>query len=163
MSSISPVSRAAKAILIAGFVCGVLDGLSAIVLTKALGGSTVRMFQGIARGLQGTAAFQQGANSVLLGVALHFAIAFGAAAVYYLASRLLPVLIRRALLCGVLYGAAVHLFMTFVVIPLSAIGQRPFVPRVFCYLLAIHMVVVGPSISLMVRRYSPWSLQGNPI
>ncbi len=148
MSSTSTVSGAAKAILIAGFVCGVLDGISAIVLTKALGGSTVRMFQGIARGIQGAAAFQQGANSVLLGVALHFAIAFGAAAVYYLASRFLPVMLRRALLCGVLYGVAVHLFMSFVVIPLSAIGPRPFAPRVFLYLLAIHMVVVGPSISL---------------
>ena len=154
MQSTSTVSGAVKTILLAGFVCGVLDGLSAIALTKALGGSTVRMFQGIARGLQGAAAFQQGANSALLGVALHFAIAFGAAAVYYVASRLLPVLVRRALLCGVLYGVVVHLFMTFVVIPLSAIGPRPFVPRVFCYLLAIHMVVVGPSISLTVRRFS---------
>jgi hypothetical protein len=154
MQSTSTVSGAVKTILLAGFVCGVLDGLSAIALTKALGGSTVRMFQGIARGLQGTAAFQQGANSALLGVALHFAIAFGAAAVYYVASRLLPVLVRRALLCGVLYGVVVHLFMTFVVIPLSAIGPRLFVPRVFCYLLAIHMVVVGPSISLIVRRYA---------
>jgi hypothetical protein len=154
MQSTSTVSGAVKTILLAGFVCGVLDCLSAIALTKALGGSTVRMFQGIARGLQGAAAFQQGANSALLGVALHFAIAFGAAAVYYVASRLLPVLVRRALLCGVLYGVVVHLFMTFVVIPLSAIGPRPFVPRVFCYLLAIHMVVVGPSISLTVRRFS---------
>jgi hypothetical protein len=162
MPSTSTVSRAAKAILLAGLVCGVLDGLSAIALTKALGGSAVRMFQGIARGVQGAAAFQQGANSALLGVALHFAIAFGAAAVYYLSSRFLPVLVRRALLCGVLYGVAVHLFMTFVVIPLSAIGPRPFVPRVFCYLLAIHMVVVGPSISLMVRRYSPKPLKGKP-
>jgi hypothetical protein len=154
MSSNSTVSRAAKAILLAGFVCGVLDGLGAIALTKALGGSTVRMFQSIACGIHGAAAFQQGANSVLLGVALHFAIAFGAAVVYYLASRLMPVMVRRALLSGVLFGVAVHLFMTFGVIPLSAIGPRPFVPRVFCYLLAIHMVVVGPSISLIVQRYA---------
>jgi hypothetical protein len=155
MPSPSAISRAAKTILLAGFVCGVLDGISAIVLTKALGGSTVRMFQGIARGVQGAAAFQQGANSVLLGVALHFAIAFGVAVVYYLASRVLPVLLRRALLCGVLYGVAVHLFMSFVVIPLSAIGPRPFAPRTFYIILAIHMVVVGPSIALVVRRYSP--------
>jgi hypothetical protein len=162
MSSSSTVSRAAKAILLAGFVCGVLDGLSGIVLTKALGGTTVRMFQGIARGVQGAAAFQQGADSALLGLALHFAIAFGAAAAYYLASCFLPVLLHRALLCGVLFGVAVHLFMTFVVIPLSAIGPHPFVPRVFCYLLAIHMIVVGPSISLIVRRYSPYPLHGRP-
>jgi hypothetical protein len=89
-----------------------------------------------------------------LGTGLHFVIAFGAAAVYYLASRFLPVMIDRALICGVFYGVMVHLIMNFVVIPLSAIGSRPFVPRVFYAVLAIHMVVVGPSISLTVRRYS---------
>lgn len=162
MSSGAKVSNAAKAILTAGFVCGVLDGISAIVLTTALGGTTTRMFQGIARGVEGAAAFQQGAKSVLLGVALHFVIALGAAAVYYLASRILPVLFDRALVCGVLYGIAVHLFMNFVVVPLSAIGPRPFVLRVFLYLLAIHMVVVGPSISLVMRQYLRQRLKGKP-
>jgi uncharacterized membrane protein YagU involved in acid resistance len=162
MPSEAAESNAAKAILAAGFVCGVLDGLAAIVLTAALGGATTRMFQGIARGLEGAAALQQGTKSVLLGVALHFVIAIGAAAVYYLASRVLPVLIDRALIWGVLYGIAVHLFMTFVVIPLSAIGPRPFALRVFLYLLAIHMVVVGPSISLVMRRYLLEPHKGKP-
>ena len=162
MSSGARISNAVKAILAAGFVCGVLDGLAAITLTKALGGATSRMFQGIARGVEGAAAFQQGAKSVFLGAALHFVIAFGAAVVYYLASRVLRVLIDRALICGVLYGIAVHLFMTFVVIPLSAIGPRPFVLRVFLYLLAIHMAVVGPSISLVMRRYLRQPLKGKP-
>jgi len=48
----------------------------------------------------------------------------------------------------------VHLFMTFVVIPLSAIGTRPFVPRSFVAYLIVSMLVVGPSISLTVRRFS---------
>ena len=162
MSSNARRSNVARAIVAAGFVCGVLDGLAAIILTKALGGGTIRMFQGIARGVEGAAAFQQGEKSALLGVALHFVIAFGAASVYYLASRVLPVLINRALICGVLYGIAVHLFMTFVVVPLSAIGLRPFVLRVFLYLLAIHMVVVGPSISLVMRQYLRQTLKGKP-
>jgi uncharacterized membrane protein YagU involved in acid resistance len=162
MSSGAAVAKAAKAILAAGFVCGVLDALAAIVLTAALGGATTRMFQGIARGVEGAAALQQGAKSVMLGVALHFVIAIVAAAVYYFASRVLPVLIDRALIGGVLYGIAVHLFMTFVVIPLSAIGPRPFVLGVFLYLLAIHMIVVGPSISLVMRRYLQRPLKGKP-
>jgi hypothetical protein len=141
-------------ILLAGFVCGVLDGISAIVLTAALGGTTTRLFQGIARGVLGPAAYQQGGVSLALGVALHFVIALGAAAVYYMASRYLRAPIDHALICGALYGAGVHLFMSFVVIPLSAIGARPIVPRVFLLLLAIHMVVVGPSISLIVARRS---------
>ncbi len=154
MKASANASSAGKTILIAGLTCGILDGIAAIIFTKALGGTTTRMFQGIARGVLGTAAFQGGASSVALGIALHFVIALGAAAVYYAASRYLPALIEQALLSGIFYGATVHLFMTYVVIPLSAIGPHPFVPRVFWWLLAIHMVVVGPSISLLVRRYS---------
>lgn len=124
-----------------------------MLLTKVLGGSVERMFQGIARGVLGEAAFQQGANSAALGIALHFVIAFGAAAVYCIAAQWIPVLLHRPVLCGVFYGIVVHLFMNFVVIPLSGIGPRPFVPRVFYSVLVIHMVVVGPSISLIARRY----------
>jgi len=66
----------------------------------------------------------------------------------------LPILIHRPLLYGVVFGVFVHLFMTFVVIPLSAIGSRPFVLRSFAIYLAVSMVVVGPSIALTISRYS---------
>lgn len=124
-----------------------------MALTKLLGGNVPRMFQGIARGVLGEAAFHQGARSVLLGIALHFVIAFGAASAYCLASQWIPMLLQRALICGAAYGVLVHLFMNFAVIPLSAIGPRPFVARVFYSVLAIHIAVVGPSISLLARRY----------
>ena len=139
-------------ILWAGLTCGVLDGLSATVVSALFGGTPIRLFQGIASGLLGRAAFQGGAGTALLGVALHFIVALGAATVYYAASRRLPVLIDQALICGIAYGAAVHLFMTFVVIPLSAIGSRPLVLRSFLAFLLVSMVVVGPSIALTVRR-----------
>ncbi len=139
-------------ILWAGLTCGVLDGLSATVVSALFGGTPIRLFQGIASGLLGRSAFQGGAVTALLGVALHFIVALGAATVYYAASRRLPVLLEHALLCGIAYGAAVHVFMTFVVIPLSAIGSRPLVLRSFLAFLLVSMVVVGPSIALTVRR-----------
>jgi hypothetical protein len=143
-----------RAILTAGVVCGTLDGLSAIAVSAYFGGAPIRVFQGIAVGVLGRSAFQGGAGAALLGVALHFVIATGAAAVYYFASRSLPVLIERSLFCGIAFGALVDLFMTFVVIPMSAIGRRPFVPRTFVILLVVSMIVVGPSISLTLRRFS---------
>jgi hypothetical protein len=146
-------SRAAQAILAAGLICGVLDGLSAIAITLLFGGKIVRTFEGIAGGILGPATFQKGAGAALLGVGLHFVVAFGAAAVYHFASRYIPFLIDRALLAGVIYGVAIHLFMQFVVIPLSAIGPRPLVVRNFVAVLIAHIVVVGPSIALTVRRY----------
>jgi hypothetical protein len=41
-----------------------------------------------------------------------------------------------------------------VVLPLSAIGRRPFVLRTFIVGLIVHMIVVGPSISFTVRHCS---------
>jgi hypothetical protein len=42
--------------------------------------------------------------------------------------------------------------MSFVVIPLSAIGWRPIAWATFLEVLAIHLVIVGPSIALVVSR-----------
>lgn len=140
--------------LAAGLVCGVLDGFAAIIITLSFGGTTARMFQGIARGVLGRPALDGGAKTVALGIALHFAISLGAAIVYFVASRALPVLLDRALLCGVLFGVAVHFFMQYVVLPLSAIGPRPFAAKPFFAVLAAHVFVVGPSIALTLRRFA---------
>lgn len=141
-----------RAVLIAGVTCGVLDGISATVVSALFGGTPLRLFQGIAIGLLGRSALQGGLSTALLGLALHFVVATGAAATYYLASRRISLMMERPLLCGVIYGALVHLFMTFVVIPLSAIGVRPFVWQTFSAFLLVSMVVVGPSIALTLRR-----------
>jgi hypothetical protein len=143
-----------QAILVAGLICGVLDGISAVVVFSFFGLKPIRVFQGIASGILGRSAFEGGGGTAAMGVALHFLIALGAAAVYYVASRPLHFLIDRAILFGVLYGIAVHLFMSFVVIPLSAMGKRPFVLRSFVAVLIVHMIVVGPSIALTIRHYS---------
>ncbi len=143
-----------QAVFIAGLITGVLDGLSAIAVSAYFGAGPVRVFQGIASGLLGRSAFQGGLPTALLGVLLHFIVATGAAAVYYFASRSLPVLLDRALVCGVLFGVCVHLFMTFVVIPLSAIGRRPFVLQSFTVFLLVAMIVIGPSIALTIRHFS---------
>jgi hypothetical protein len=137
---------ALRTIFLAGVICGTLDGLSAVALA---GGRWIRLFQFIASGILGPNAFKGGLGAATLGIALHFSIALGAAAVYYAASRAVPFLVERAILCGIAYGVAVHLFMYFVTIPLSAIGKRGFLTQ-----LMVHMIVVGPSIALVVRHYS---------
>ncbi len=100
----------------------------------------MRVFQGIASGFLGRSAFQGGIAAVLLGVAVHFTVSFGAANTYYASARRFPLLVRRALLCGIAFGVPVHLFMTFVVIPLSKIGMRPFVVFIISHLPACEHV-----------------------
>lgn len=141
--------RGVQAIAAAGLVCGTLDGISALL---ASGAPWMRLFQGIAYGALGADSFKGGIKTALLGIAFHYLIATTATIVYYAASRGFPILLDKALPFGVLYGVCVHLFMTFVVVPMSAIGRRPFSLKGFALYLGIHMVVVGPSIALALRR-----------
>jgi hypothetical protein len=143
-----------RAIAAAGTICGVLDGVSAIVVFGWFGARPAQVFQGIARGALGRAALDGGAAAVAVGVLAHFMVAFGAAAAYYGLSRLRPSMNEHPIVAGVVFGVAVHLFMSFVVIPLSAIGARPIAWPAFLSVLAVHMIVVGPSISITVSRFA---------
>ncbi len=148
--------RAARAILLAGLAAGVLDITAAITVNYAQRATLpVRVLQSVAGGVLGADTYRGGAASAALGLALHFVIAFGAAAVYYAASRKLKFLVRQAVVAGMLYGVAVYLFMSFVVLPLSASTYRPsLAPAALATNLLIHMFCVGLPIALAVRRYS---------
>jgi hypothetical protein len=149
-SSSSHTLRAILAIVFAGFVCGTLDGLSALVMSSF---KFTRLFQFIASGLLGPSSFSGGLKTALLGVLLHYTIAFGATIVFFVASRFLPILLDYALIFGVLYGVCVHFFMSYLVVPMSAIGHRPRTLQGFLIQLAIHMIIVGPSIALVLKRF----------
>ena len=144
----------AHPVIVGGTAAGILDILAAFAFRGAAGVSPVRVLQGIASGLLGPSAFQGGGASALLGLVLHFVIAFGAAAVYYGASKVLPVLVRRAVLCGLAYGVLVHLFMNQVVLPLSRVNFRTPPWTFVATMIVIHMLFVGLPIALSVRRAS---------
>lgn len=145
----------AHPVIVGGVAAGVLDILAAFAFRGLVGGvSPVRVLQGIASGLLGPAAFQGGAATAGLGLALHFLIAFMCAAVYYGASRILPVLVRRAVVCGLAYGIVVHLVMNEIVLPLSRVNFRTPPWQFVAGMIVIHMLFVGLPIALAVRRAS---------
>jgi hypothetical protein len=144
----------AHPILTGGLIAGVLDITAAIVIYAFRGVAPVRILQSVASGLLGPAAFTGGGKTAALGLALHFLIATTAAAVYFLASRKLPALIRKPGLWGSLYGVAVWAFMNFVVLPLSAVRKQPFDAEMALILVAVHIVCVGLPIAFAARRYS---------
>jgi hypothetical protein len=137
-------------IILAGSVCGVLDLISAAALFRSKGVSFERLLQFIASGALGESAFRNGKKSAVLGLLFHFSIAFVASAVYYATSCRFAFLVSHALVCGIFYGVIVHLFMTFAVLPLSRTLKRTFSVSAFVHQLLVHMVVVGPSISLVI-------------
>ncbi len=139
-----------RSVLSAGLLAGVLDITAAFTFSALRGVGPVRVLKFIASGLMGPAAYQGGAAIAALGVALHFVIALGAAAVYWAASRKIAFLATHPVPSGLLYGVAVYFFMNLVVIPLSAIPPRPFVP--LPAMIVIHMLCVGLPIALVLRR-----------
>src|SRR5688500_13376587 len=112
-------------LFLAGFAAGVLDILAAFALSAYYGGTPARVLRAIASGVLGPQASQGGAATAALGLALHFVIAMGAAAVYFVAARRVPVLVRHAVPYGVAYGVMVYGVMQLVVLPLSRVTQRP--------------------------------------
>jgi len=143
--------RGARVILMAGLLAGALDITAAFLVYGLRGASPVRILQSIASGLLGGAAFQGGGGAAALGAVLHFLIAIVAAAVYYGASRKLGILVRRPVISGLLYGVMVYVFMNHVVLPLSAVAKRPFVPRMAAVIVVVHMLCVGLPIALVIR------------
>lgn len=97
---------------------------------------------------------QMGWTSAALGLVFHFTIAFTAAIVYYLASRVLRVMLEHAVVCGLLYGELVFVFMYFVVLPLSALGPARFNTATYITGPIGHTVLVGLPIALCVRRFA---------
>lgn len=136
-----------------GMVSGFLDLFAACALGAVRGITPKRLLQTIASAIIGQRAFGKSRSSTALGLGLHFLIAFTATATYLVASRCLSVLTTHSILSGLLYGVAVHLFMTFIVLPLSSL-KRPFSMTFFLGQLVIHMFCVGLPISLIVRRLS---------
>ena len=143
--------KAYRAILWAGLIAGALDITAACVSGVLRGGNPMRVLQSVASGLLGADAFEGGPAAAALGLVLHFLIAFGAATVYFAASRKMRFLVDHAVVCGLLYGIAVYAFMNSVVVPLSA---APFEIAYRLQGLLIHIFCVGLPIALVVRRFS---------
>jgi hypothetical protein len=151
-ASAAESSKALPAIVWGGLTAGVLD----ITVAFIRWGNPPGILKGIASGVLGPQAFHDGWGTAALGLGLHFLIALSAAAVYYAASRTLTFLTQRAVLWGFLYGIAVYMFMSWIVVPLSAFhkSKAPFSLAALVLSLLTHMFCVGLPIALAVRRYS---------
>ena len=146
--------RALSSILLGGLVAGAFDITYATVISYLRKGiSPIRVLQSVASGWLGPASFEGGLPTAALGLASHFFIALVAAAVYVLAGRYLPILVRQPIVCGAMYGFGIYAVMNYVVIPLSRVPPRP--PSAFVVVatgLLVHMFLIGVPIALAARR-----------
>jgi hypothetical protein len=137
-------------------VGGAIDITFACIVWAVLRDATpIRVGQAVASGLLGREAALAGGVPVgLFGLFLHFVMALIMAAAYYAAATRIPLLVRRAVPCGIVYGLGLYGVMNFIVLPLSAIGQRGgsgplsvVIPEIL-----VHMFGVGLVISWFTRR-----------
>ena len=141
-------NSAVLAIAVGGLTAGALDLTQACILFGA------KVPLAIAAGLLGPSAFNGGAGTYALGVALHFFIACSVTAICYGASRKLPFLTEYPLICGLFFGAAVQEVMNLVVLPLSALhAQGSYELHDLLLGLGVHMVVIGLPVAYSVRRF----------
>ena len=143
---------ARSAILLGGLFGGAGDFFFAFIFY----GWKIRVFQSVAAGLIGReAAFTGEVPTFVLGIILHFLIAFIWAALFWALSRKLPALVKYAIPAGLAYGLVIFYGMNSVVLPLSALHTKAWPPVFQPWPIAGHMFLVGLPIALMARKFSP--------
>jgi hypothetical protein len=131
-------------ILVGGAVAGTLDLIAAFV------SSGFNVLRVVAAGLLGPQVIHSSHPAFwILGLVLHFLIAFLAASIYCLASLKLDFLKRHFVVCGIFFGIAVFLVMYLVVMPLCAFHYKgPYTLATLLRAVTIHMTLVGLPIGI---------------
>ena len=150
-----------RRLLRAGLLTGIIDGTFSSVLSAYFYGSTVmRLFQGVAVTLLGTTALEGGRRTAIIGLLMHFGVAFGWSAVFlFLTIRSAWLRAKLARPYGIfkvaaVYGPAIWMVMSLIVIPvllrrppvitgrwwIQLIGHFPFVglPIVWSIASGVH-------------------------
>ncbi|MCL4868811.1 MAG: hypothetical protein KJ063_07585 [Anaerolineae bacterium] len=124
-----------------------------IVVTLMQKTPYILVWQYIASGLLGEAAFAGGMATAWLGLFFHLIISFVIAAVFILAADRIPLLRRYAIPVSLLYGFGVFVVMNMIVTPLSAAPPIP-APTLPWLIEAIleHVLLVGLVLGMLVQR-----------
>ena len=148
--------EAINAALIGGAIAASIDIVAACLIT---GRSPASILQFIAGGLLGKASLDGGIPTVVLGLLLQELMGILIAAVYVLCARVLPMLARRWILGGLLYGVVIFPVMNFIVVPLSAWKSHPhFTALKFAENMAA-MLLFGVIVAFFARRTGENPLQ----
>jgi uncharacterized membrane protein YagU involved in acid resistance len=111
-----------RAALLGGIVAGTIDLGAACIIT---GRSLPFILHAVAGGLLAQRSFSGGTPTAILGLVLQEAMGILIAAIYVIAAQSIPILNRRWVTLGLLYGVAIFFVMNYVVVPLSAWHRAP--------------------------------------
>jgi len=110
-------------LLAIALIAGTLDGLAAVIFLAKM--NFVGVFQYIASAILGKAAYTGGIKTALMGLILHYFIAFSFTFFFVLVTNKISALRKNVLLSGIIYGIFVWAVMNLLVVPLTQIPQSP--------------------------------------
>jgi hypothetical protein len=148
-----------RSVLVATAIVGTLDIVEVCLFYWFRGVAPSRILKGIAAGILGREAAQGGGiGNALFGLALHYFIAFVVVAIYFAASAKFAVLRNHPIVMGAIYGLGVWAVMSYLVVPMSAIGPpaRPLPPLpMLLNTLFAHIFCVGIPTALLAAQKKP--------
>jgi hypothetical protein len=147
-----------RSIVLGGLIIGIADAIVYhwFVSSVLEGHPLISVYQYLASGALGNAAFAGGIGTALLGVLFHFCVSFVVAAVFIVSADRIPLLRRYALPGALVYGVGVYIVMNLIVLPLSAAPPLPppTTPQLI-ELIVVHLLVIGLPLGIIVRRMPP--------
>ncbi|RPD39174.1 hypothetical protein [Chitinophaga barathri] len=148
--TVSPLAT----VLMIGCTVWLLDGAAAVISAYARNGVPPdRVFKYISSSLMGMQAFSGGPPVIWLGVFLHFLVALGWAALFFILYPKLGFLQGNKWLIGCLYGLFVWVMMSLVIVPLTLTPQAKFSFPGAAIGWVVHMACVGLPIVLLTREW----------
>ncbi|SFQ04295.1 hypothetical protein [Parafilimonas terrae] len=144
-----------KTIFLAGFIAGTLDASGGVIvyclLMKVV--TVTQLFHGIAAGLFGDTIIGSENVMAVIGLLLHYFIAFCFATGYFFVYPHLRFLQKNAFISGLLYGLIVWVIMNLIVIPLSQAHHSPPTWPGFLRGAVILMICIGLPISFITASF----------
>lgn len=141
-----------SAIAWAGLLAGTLDILAACGnFSIQTGRDPIIVLRFVASGAVGPDAMTGGWPMALLGLIIHFVIAYSWTILFFLIYTKLPN--GNWIVYGLTYGVVVWVIMNLVILPLTKIPQRPFNLNSAIIGMIILMLMIGLPISYLARKF----------
>jgi len=146
------MNRWLMATLAAGTVAAIVEIVPALPIQQSFGVTPIQVFQSIASGIEGRAAFDGGMGSAVFGALLHWAMSLAFAGVWVAAVLRSATLSRHYALWGIVYGLAAYVVMNWIVLPLSAAPfQTTHVPWRMAMSISFHLFLFGLPIAAVTH------------
>jgi hypothetical protein len=150
------MSKFWKAVFITTLVAGTADLMAAISSALIQSGKfPAKILHYIAGGALGLETTMKGGTEIaVLGLLIHFFLAFSYTLAFFLLYPRLKFLQKgNTILIGLLYGCLVGVFMTFIVLPLTALPESKFVLMKALQSWLILAVALGLPIAILAKQY----------